>query len=487
MLLGLDIGTGSCKALLLSEDGTVLREASATYAVNAPQPGYAETNPEDWFHAIVKTTQEIVGNKNTEKKATEITAIGLSGQMHGLVFTDANGQALHNAILWADARASQELKTYQQLSANTQARLKNPIVAGMMGPSLLWFKKHQANIFFKSRWALSPKDWLRMHLTGTANSEPSDASATLLYDIAQDTWDNTLIAELELRQDMFAPVVASTQICGTLTASAATALGLQAGIPVVAGGADTAVAMLGAGLIIDGELQLSIGTGAQIVAPTHQLHSGRSTHLYRSVISKNSDAGLPMHYAMAAMQNAGLVLEWVRKIFGVSWQDMYQQAFSVQSDGLIFLPYVSGERTPHLNPNARGAWLGLSLAHNQSQMLRAAFEGVAFAIRDGLDALNIGNKNALRLVGGGSLQTAWRQLLSDVLERPLLAYEISSASARGAALLAGIGTGLYTPQDTLTFTSKATLVAEPQENKNIQESLAAFRAAYQKIQAENVE
>jgi xylulokinase len=243
------------------------------------------------------------------------------------------------------------------------------------------------------------------------------------------------------------------------------------------GGGDTPTAMFGAGIIRPGTVQLSIGSGAQIVAPRDAaaIDSSLRTHLYRAVTPKG-------WYAMAAMQNAGLALEWVRAMLGLDWETAYQEAFTVQTNDLIFLPYLMGERTPHLNPNARGAWVGLGLSHTRGHLMRAAFEGVAFAIRDGFEALlETGiDVPSLRLAGGGTTVQVWRQLLADILQKPLYTSEISSASARGAALLAGVASGVFSScEDTLRFAPTPTLVAEPQAN--LEEVYRRFKALYPRI------
>jgi xylulokinase len=297
-------------------------------------------------------------------------------------------------------------------------------------------------------------EWLR--LTGKAATDPSDASGTLMADVLSGTWAIALLEALNLRTDWLPPIVASRAIAGTLTQNAAEHLGLPANLPVVAGAADTAAALLGSGLTTPGACQLTIGTGAQITV-VRDLRSVRAsgakhspdgnrlildpqgcTHLFHAALPRQ-------WYTLAAMQNAGLALDWVRQILGLGWADLYNQAFTIAPgcDGLVFLPYLTGERTPHLDPTPPGAWIGLGLHHTRAHLARAALEGVAFAIAQGFAAVqNTGaNPTNLRLAGGGSLHSQWRQLLADVLQRPLHSIETESASARGAALLAGLGIG----------------------------------------------
>jgi xylulokinase len=434
MLLGIDLGTGSVKALVLSGDGAVLGEASQAYDVQSPQPGWAESQPPQWWSAMAIAVRQAV-----QSHAEQIQAIGLSGQMHGVVLADATGMPLRSAILWADTRSSPMLETYRQLDPTLQQRLANPIAAGMAGVSLLWLRQHEPQHYAAARWALQPKDWLRLRLTGEAATDPSDASGTLLYDVLGDRWAWEVMEALHLRSDWLPPVIPSSQVAGTLTAEAASALGLAAGLPVVTGAADTAAAALGSGLIHPGPIQLTVGSGAQLVTlRSHPVvDPQRRTHLYRSALPQQ-------WYSLAAIQNAGLALEWVRAMLGMSWSQVYTDAMTVAPgcDGLTFLPYLTGERTPHFNPDARGAWVGLGLHHTRAHLMRAALEGVALALRQGLEALPPTDAaTPLRLAGGGTLEPAWRQLLADVLQRPLCPVTIAAASARGAAILAGMGTG----------------------------------------------
>jgi xylulokinase len=440
VLLGLDLGTSSVKALLMAEDGDTLGEGSASYPVRSPHPGWAESSPEDWWNAVVEATQTAIG-----RRGAEVAAIGLSGQMHGVVLADDRGRPLRPAILWADTRSAEQLATYRGLDEDARERLANPPAVGMAGPTLLWLRDHERETYTSARWALQPKDWLRLRLTGEAAAESSDASATLLYNLFSEDWDNTVVEALGLRPGLLAPLVASAEVAGTLTREAAKFLGLRAELPVAAGAADTAAAMLGGGLLRPGLVQLTVGTGGQIVAPKSAPvpDPHRRTHLYRA-------ATPDLWYSMAAIQNAGLALEWARNTLGASWHDVYEEAFALSpgAGGVVFLPYLSGERTPRFDADARGAWVGLGLEHGRGHLLRAALEGVAFALLEGLEALEEAGTTIpeLRLAGGGTAEEPWQQLLADVLGRPLRVLPggvAAVASARGAALLAGAAAGVY--------------------------------------------
>jgi xylulokinase len=437
MLLGIDLGTGSVKALLLDADGTVLGEASHVYPVKSPKPGWAETDPDAWWSAVAIAVRQATANSSHT-----VEAIGLSGQMHGVVLADNDGQPLRPAILWADMRSGDVLDAYRQLPADLLTRLANPITAGMAGPTLVWLQQSEPDAYAAARWVLQPKDWLRLRLTGEVAAEPSDASGTLLYDVRSDQWAFEVMEALHLRTDWLPALIPSSQIAGKLTAQAAHDLGLEAGLPVVAGASDTAAAILGSGLLDPGSMQLTVGTGAQIITLLAQpkVDASLRTHLFCTALPNQ-------WYQLAAIQNAGLALEWVRGILGLSWPDVYEKANSVAlgCEGLTFLPYLTGERTPHLDPQARGTWVGLGLHHTRSHLMWAALEGVAFAIKQGVEAIATPDAPSpkLRLAGGGTLEPAWRQLLATVLQVPLYSITVPAASARGAAILASLGLGTY--------------------------------------------
>jgi len=479
MFLGIDVGTSALKALVLDVDGSIIGSETVPYPLATPQPGWVESNPQAWWEAAGIAVPGAAG-----RHAPEIAAIGLCGQMHGVVLSDDAGQALRPAILWADSRTRRQLDAYGELSAALRRKLANPVATGMAGPTLLWLRDNERQHYRQAHWALQPKDWLRLRLTHEAATEPSDASGTLLYDLTTDYWAKDVLDELNLRLDLLAPIRESVEICGVLTASAAAHLGVRPNLPVVGGAADTAAAALAGGLLDPGPVQLSIGTGAQAVAPRDRLAIDPTarTHLYRA-------AAPDRWYAMAAMQNAGIALEWVRTTLGATWEEVYAEAFAVPpgAEGLVFLPYLTGERTPYFDPLARGAWVGLRLSHSRGHLLRAALEGVAFAVRQGLEALLATGVPAteLRLAGGGSFDPRWRQLLADVLEQQLLATATTAASALGAALLAGVGFGAWPDaQRVAALAAPAELVANPGSAADAyQDSYLRYRQLYLPIAA----
>jgi xylulokinase len=438
--LGIDLGTSSVKVVVTDLAGRLQAAASAAYPVVNPQPGWAETDPQLWWRAVVAAVREAVAGTETVP-----IAVGLSGQMHGLVATGADGAALRPAMLWSDSRAVDQLGAYQQLPDSLRARLGNPASPGMAGPMLAWLAAHEGSTYAAMRWALQPKDWVRAQLTGQFFAEPSDASATLLYDVLGDGWDGDVAAALGLNVDLLAPLLPSSGCAaGTLLPAAAAELGLDVGLPVAAGAADTAAAALGSGLVDPQYAQLTIGTGVQIVTPRGRptlasLGDAKPvTHLYRAATATG-------WYSMAAVLNGGLVLDWMRTLLGASWSELYAAAATpAHSDDPMFLPHLNGERTPYPDPVMRGAWVGLSPRHDRTTLLRATLEGLALAIRDALQSLrrSEGPMDDLWLAGGGTTDAGWRQLLADVLAATLRAVDVSAASGRGAAFLAAIGAGV---------------------------------------------
>jgi xylulokinase len=438
-LLGIDLGTSSVKAVVTDLDGVLIGHAASDYAVTNPRPGWAETDPSDWLAATIAAVHEAVAAANADPQA-----VGLSGQMHGLVPTEAGGRSLRPAMLWSDARAMREVGKYRDLPDRVRVRLANPLSPGMAGPMLAWLAANEGDTYRQTRWALQPKDWLRAQLTDRFASEPSDASATLLYDIVGDRWDYEVVDALALDATLLPDLLPSAgHPAGALTTRAAQMLGLRAGIPIAAGAGDTAAAALGSGLAEPGTAQLTVGSGGQVVTPIATLPddlgaSAAVRHVYRAA----TDDGW---YVMGAVLNAGLALAWVRQVLGVSWPELYAAAAADPApDDPLFLPHLNGERTPYMDPGMRGAWTNLSPRHDRRRLLRAALEGVGFTIKDAVGCVLNGKITVdhLRLAGGGSTHPAWRQLLADVLGYSLRAMDIPAASGRGAAVLGARAAGL---------------------------------------------
>jgi xylulokinase len=441
-LLGLDLGTGSAKAVVTDLDGKVLVRMGAEYPVIREMPGQAETDPQDWWTAIVACVRRCLA-----EVPVQVLGIGLSGQMHGAVPLAGDGSPVYRALLWADTRAGEQAGRYQDLGDATLARLANPVFPGMAGPLLAWYRDNRPEEFARTRWAVQPKDWLRFRLVGELAGEPSDASATLLYDLVADTWDTQVAISLGLDPAMLAPLLPSAQArAGTLLPQAAEDFGLPAGIPVAAGAADTAASLFGSGCVAAGDAQLTIGSAIQVVAAHPDPPQPRSkpvTHLYRSAATRG-------WYEMAAVLGGGLTLGWVREQLQCSWDELYAAAaIEPRADDPVFLPQLQGERTPYVDAGLRAAWLLLDPSHTRERMLRAALEGVAMSIRFATRSLKLPDDVTLRLAGGGALAPAWRQLVADVVPRPLFPADAPDASGRGAAMLGAIAAGVCSEADAL--------------------------------------
>jgi xylulokinase len=476
-VLGLDLGTSQAKALLAAPDGTVLGQGVAGYPVRTPRPGWAEADPEDWWQAVCAAVGSAVGPARAE-----VAGLAVAGQMHGLVLWAERSGVLRPPIIWLDRRADAEVAGYQRLPAGLRARLGNAPSAGMAGPLLLWLSRHEPGAYRRARWMLQPKDWLRLRLTGARIqpadpsgsmraglagasgsmpgapvTDPTDASGTLLFDLARGAWATDVARALGLRTDLLPDIRSPAEIAGTLLPAAAEQLGLPSGLPVATGAADTAASLLAARLPGTGRWGLlTLGTGGQLIIPSAATpdpdipfsdypdpdRPGRAgtdvsgtTNLFRAV-----DGGT---YRLAAAQNVGVTLDWVRRTLGASWDELYGTAARPwQADTPVFLPQLAGERWDDRGPG--GAWIGLTLAHQRDDLMRAALEGVAFLLRRKLDDLRAAGSapDKIRLAGGGTRHPAWRQLLADVLAVPLYPDGDGWLTARGAALIAAAATGL---------------------------------------------
>ncbi|WP_250450467.1 FGGY family carbohydrate kinase [Caballeronia sp. ATUFL_M2_KS44] len=464
--LGIDLGTGSIKLAIVDEAAREVASSSAAYAVTSAHPGWAETSADAWHAALVDAAARLPSG---ERQA--VSAIGFSGQMHGVVPTAADGRALRPAMLWPDTRARALLDAWPEPQPN-------PVAPGMAGPLLRWLSMNERAVAAEMRWALQPKDWLRVRLGGAFVTDSSDACATALAH-PSGAWDDALIDRLGLPRDWFAPVAASHGEGGALSAQAAAELGLRAGVPMAAGAGDTPCAALGSGLHADGDALLTTGSGGQIVVMCEDAPpSVRGLHAYR--------AATDTWYRMAAMQNVGVALEAVRGWLGyATWPAAYDDAFAAgASASVTFLPYLSGERSPWMNPAARGGWLGLGLDDTRGSMMRAAFEGVAFALRAGLDAIRTSGTplTAMRLAGGGSIDARWRQLLADALDVELNAVDCPNAAARGAAMLGGIAAGHWRTSELASLAPAATRVAAPRGDAALQRRHARFIDLYGRVE-----
>ncbi len=444
VLIGIDLGTTNTKTIVIDPDGRTLAHAAQEYAVETPCPGWAEQQPKTWLQAAVDTTRQALAKADISP--AQVAAIGLSGQMHGAVFLDRQGQPVRPAIIWPDQRTNAQVESvYRQVGKEQLGRwTANPIATGFMLVSWLWLMEHEPKAAQATRHLLLPKDYLRYCMTGTFGSEPSDACSTLLFDTAHRCWCTPLLDTFGIEPGILPPIHESTEIAGGLTAEFATAVGLREGTPVVYGGSDQAMQALGNGLIDPGLLSCTIGTGGQLFAPTPEPSYDPALRLHCFCHA------LPARWHLeAGVLSCGLSLKWLRDnvVGGASYNDLANAAATVQpgAEGLMFAPYLAGERTPHMDPYARAAFVGLTLRHGRAHLARAVMEGVVMALRQGLELMLDLGASAERIVasGGATRHLLWLQLQADIFDRPIHRTQTEEAAALGAAMLAGIGAGLY--------------------------------------------
>jgi xylulokinase len=451
-VVGVDLGTSGVKVLVVGLDDAVLDDADAApgvlgrgraeYPVLVPGVGRAESDPADWWRATGRAVRQAAG----QARGAEIVGVAVAGQMHGVVLsgaaTDARPigdgvvmggaagcAAVRPAILWLDQRAAVEAGRYAELPAPLTSVLGNRPSAGMAGPILAWLVAHEPENVAAARWALQPKDWVRLRMTGQAATDPTDASGTLLFDLERDAWADGLIAALGLPAEKLPPVRSSAQAAGVLLDGPAAELGLPPGIAVAVGAADTAAALHAASLGAD-EAMLTLGSGGQWAVPESEFRPTPTTNLYRAV----GDG----YYRLAPVQNVGVTLNWVRALLNVSWADLYDAAARRARPGApVFAPYLAPERW---DPAATGAWTGLTLAHQRADLLRSALDAVAALLRERLDDLRAAGHSPRRVIlgGGGATHPAWRDLLAQALGLPLRPAPAAWLSAAGAASLAAV-------------------------------------------------
>ncbi len=452
-LLGLDLGTSSVRAAVVDPEGRLVGVAGEEYPIVAPQLGWAEQDPEAWVNAAYRTVRSVLNQVGIS--GSEVLAVGLSGQMHGLVLVDENGMCLRPAIIWPDKRTeAQRRQLAQKLNQNELYQITGlPLATGFLGLSLLWVKEHEPETYSRIRKVLLPKDYIRYRLTGQLATDPTDASGTLLFDVAARKWSEDLLGGLELAPELLPSVLESLQIGGELTPEAAEATGLLAGTPVAVGGGDQAMAALGLGLK-PGEVASTIATGGQLVTITPEtiIDPGRRMHTLSYITPERS-------ILMGAVLAAGLSLRWFRDTLGQLEKEAARnlgvsayELLSLEaaraapgSDGLFFLPYLSGERTPHMDPRARGCFIGLTLSHTKAHMARAVMEGVSFALKDSLlimQELGVGIERII-LSGGGARSRVWQQIQADIYGFPVQVVQRDEHSSYGAALAAGVAAGEY--------------------------------------------
>lgn len=422
--LGIDLGTGSVKAAVVDEDGRIITKASRPYAVTAPHSGWAESDPAEWLEATLEVTRRVLA-----ETGKPVTSVGFSGQMHGVVVTDPDLRPLRPAILWADTRSAEQARAMAaDLGTEALSRLGSPAVPGFAATTLAWLATHEPDVLRGASFVLQPKDWLRAALGGEVLTEPSDASGTLLYDVAEGRWSPEAVAWTGVQGDLLPAIAASQSGAGAIRID-----GQE--IPAAVGGADTACVISGLGLS-PGEGFVAVGSGSQTVSLMDEpvLDATLRTHTF-------SVAGAPRAgwYRIGAVQNAGLALTPALAMLGATIDEASAAlADGVRADDPIFIPYLAGERTPFMDPTLRGAWRGLSLSTDRPAMLRSILEGVAQAVALGVRAVVDSGAplpTVVPLVGGGTYNPDFRQLLADATGVSLAAMDAPDAAVVGAALL----------------------------------------------------
>jgi xylulokinase len=443
--LGLDIGTGSSRALLVDELGKIAGAFTALHEdMRMERPLWAEQRPENWWDAAQAAIRGVL--RETGASGADVRAIGLSGQMHGLVALDQAGGVIRPALIWCDQR-SQSQVDYINATAGADRVLRctsNPVLTGFTLPKLLWVRDNEPAHFERIRKILLPKDYVRFRLTGEHASEVSDASGTALFDVVERTWSYEMCDVLGIDRAILPPVYESQEVSGKLTAEVAADLGLQPGTPVVGGGGDQAASAVGNGIVEAGLVSCTLGTSGVVFAhmdkPSYDL-LGR-VHTFCHAVPKK-------WHVMGVTQGAGLSLQWFRNQLmpGCDYSQLTNEAETspLGSQGLFWLPYLMGERTPHLDATARACWIGLTNRHTRADMIRSLIEGVCYSQKDGLELIEAMGVpvESVRLSGGGGKSLFWRRTMADVLGKPVTNLESQEGSAYGAAILALVGTGAY--------------------------------------------
>ncbi len=439
--LGLDVGTSGVKAILVSGTGDVAASATTPLELSTPHPGWAEQEPEAWWQATVASVRGVLA----QKADARVAAIGISGQMHSSVFLDRDGAVIRPALLWCDGRTTEECREITA-AVGGEARLRdlvsNPALEGFTLPKVLWLRKHEPAAYERLSTLLLAKDFIRYRLTGALATEPSDASGTLMFDPARMEWSRPVLEAVRVPLALLPPVGGSAEPLGWVTPASADLTGLAAGTPVVGGGADNACGAAGVGVVTAGEAVSSWGTSGTVLAPTARplVDPGLRAHTFCHVLPD-------VWYVMGVMLSAGGAFAWYRDELraGATSLALNEEAAAILpgADGVTFLPYLQGERTPHRDAAARAAFLGLSLAHTRAHLTRAVLEGVTFGLRDSVEILReLGLAPAsLLLTGGGAKSAFVRQLQAEIFGVPVQTVNREEGPAYGAALLAAVGAG----------------------------------------------
>jgi xylulokinase len=475
VLVGLDVGTGGARAVAVDGSGNVVAEASSEYPLHSPRPGWTEQDPADWWEGAREALGKVAAGE-------EVAGIGLTGQMHGSVFLDSSDEVIRPALLWNDQR------TYRQCDVITRAvgeeRLisiaGNPALTGFQAPKIIWLRDEEPQNFERVARVLLPKDYVRLRLTGEYATDASDAAGTLLLDVRARDWSREILDALEIPLPWMPDVYEGPENTGSLREDVAEELDMPPGIPVAAGGGDNAAAAVGTGIVGPGLVNSSVGTSGVLFAHASEFNPDPSGRLHAFC-----HAVPGAYHLMGVTLSAGGSLSWWRETIGGDYDELVGAASEVLpgSEGIVFLPYLSGERTPHLDPKARGAFFGLTARHGVAHMTRAVMEGVIFSLRDSLEIMReLGVPvEDVRATGGGARSSLWRQLQADVYGTPVRRTVADEGPAYGAALLAGVVSGTYADVDEATSVVRLREeVTEPDREraKIYEEHYEVYRSLY---------
>jgi xylulokinase len=453
-LLGIDVGTTGVKTILVDTRGRVMARATVEYPLYSPQPGWSEQEPDDWWQGTVESIRQVLAASGV--KPERIAGIGLSGQMHGSVFLDSGGKVIRRALLWNDQRTVEQCAWITEKVGRKMvvAETCNPVLTGFQAPKIIWLRDHEPHNYDRVAQVLLPKDYVRFRLTGDYATEVSDASGTALLNVPERRWSEAILKRLSLPREWFPRVYESPEVTGIVTEAVAELTGLRAGTPVVGGGGDQAAGGVGNGIVESGAVSCTTGTSGVVFAHLDEpaMDEALRTHTFCHAVPGK-------WHAMGVMLSAGGSLRWLRDtVFGEEMSAARQMGIDpydlmmaeaarapVGSEGLLFLPYLTGERTPYPDPNARGVFFGLSLRHEKRHLVRAVIEGVSYGLRDSFDliaALGV-DMPQVRVSGGGARSLLWRQIQADVTGREMSVINVDEGAAFGAALLAGVGAEVW--------------------------------------------
>jgi xylulokinase len=481
--LGIDIGTGGSRALLVSGTGKVAADFTAPHEeMRMERPLWAEQRPENWWDAAQAAIRGVLAAAGVAGDAVQ--GVGLSGQMHGLVILDESNNVIRPALIWCDQRSQNQVDWINQTvgKENVLAYTANPVLTGFTLPKLLWVRDNEPQNFGRVRKVLLPKDYVRFQLTGEFATEVSDASGTALFDVVTRRWSVDMIERLKLDRDILPQVFESSDVTGVISEDAAAATGLKPGTPVVGGGGDQASSAVGNGIVEPGVVSCTLGTSGVVFA-----HMDRPLYDRQGRVHTFCHAVRGAWHVMGVTQGAGLSLQWFRNQLapGTTYEQLTAEATTAPcgSHGLFWLPYLMGERTPHLDASARGGWIGLTAKHTRADVIRALLEGVSYSQKDCLDVIEqMGVPvESVRVSGGGARSPFWRQLLADVFAKKVVTLETQEGSAYGAALLAMAGTGAFASVPEAcraAIRPTASVNPRPHESQQYQRGHEVYRSLY---------